>query len=263
MLKRLCYKLFKKRASYSGNRVEIVARDGSRKPLRSYPGLRLLCEGEGNLVEIAEGISFDDTEIKLFGRGNHLVIEPTRYFIHKLKIDTWGSERVQIRIGSDFQCSGANIYITTNDASLSIGRDCMFSWDVYLWMGYSHALIDCQKARAIEQEAKSVSIGDHVWLGHGVTLSKNVTIASNCVVGTRAVVAQSFVEEGCVIAGNPARVIRRDTSWLRPMSEWVNAIIDGDVTEQRLGFWRNLVRDKHQMEVEAFIQSLAKLKDGQ
>lgn len=52
-----------------------------------------------------------------------------------------------------------------------------------------------------------------VWIAQRVTLIKGAQIPSNCVVGACSLVNKKFEEEGCIIAGNPAKVIKRNIRW--------------------------------------------------
>jgi maltose O-acetyltransferase len=56
--------------------------------------------------------------------------------------------------------------------------------------------------------AKPIVIEDNVWLGGGAILLPGVRIGRNAVVGAGAVVSRS-VPANTVVAGNPARVIRK------------------------------------------------------
>lgn len=53
-----------------------------------------------------------------------------------------------------------------------------------------------------------VRIGDNVWLGSRVMVLKGVTIGHNSVVAAMSVVTKS-VPDNCVVAGNPANIIRK------------------------------------------------------
>ena len=56
--------------------------------------------------------------------------------------------------------------------------------------------------------AKPIKIGHNVWLGGGVIITSGVTLGNNVVVGAGSVVTKSF-PDNVVIAGNPARVIKK------------------------------------------------------
>lgn len=50
-------------------------------------------------------------------------------------------------------------------------------------------------------------IGDNVTIGSNVVIIGNVTIGNNCVIGAGSVVVKD-VESNCIVAGNPARVVK-------------------------------------------------------
>jgi acetyltransferase-like isoleucine patch superfamily enzyme len=57
-----------------------------------------------------------------------------------------------------------------------------------------------------------VRIGDGVWVGSGATILAGVTVGDGAVIAAASVVTKD-VPPGVLVAGNPARVIRRDVTW--------------------------------------------------
>jgi hypothetical protein len=57
---------------------------------------------------------------------------------------------------------------------------------------------------------ESIMIGKSCWIGMNSVILPGVTLGDHTVVGAGAVVTKSFPEGHCVIAGNPARVIREN-----------------------------------------------------
>ena len=55
---------------------------------------------------------------------------------------------------------------------------------------------------------KPVRICRKAWIGAGATILPGVTVGENAVVGAASVVTHN-VESGTIVAGNPARVIKR------------------------------------------------------
>ncbi|MBQ9861552.1 MAG: acyltransferase [Clostridia bacterium] len=55
--------------------------------------------------------------------------------------------------------------------------------------------------------AEPVVIGDHCWIGMNAVILPGVVLGDHTTVGAGAVVTHSF-EGNCVVAGNPARVIK-------------------------------------------------------
>jgi maltose O-acetyltransferase len=58
------------------------------------------------------------------------------------------------------------------------------------------------------EDVREVRIGNNVWIGSGAVILKGVTIGDRAVVGARAVIT-SDVPSDVVMAGNPARIIKR------------------------------------------------------
>ena len=61
--------------------------------------------------------------------------------------------------------------------------------------------------------AKEIRIGKNCFLGCNSIILKGTVLGDNCVVGAGAVVSGKF-EDGCVIAGNPAKKIKISTNKL-------------------------------------------------
>ena len=62
------------------------------------------------------------------------------------------------------------------------------------------------------QSVKNIKIGKHVWIGTNAVILKGVTIGDGAVIGAGAVVTHD-VPPHCVVAGNPAKVIKENVEW--------------------------------------------------
>ena len=58
-------------------------------------------------------------------------------------------------------------------------------------------------------EAKPVTIGDSCWIGMNSVILPGVSLGEHTVVGAGAVVTKSFSDGYCVVAGNPAKIIKK------------------------------------------------------
>lgn len=57
--------------------------------------------------------------------------------------------------------------------------------------------------------AEDVTIGNECWIGMNAVVLPGVILGPRTIVGAGAVVTKSFPEGNCIIAGNPARMIKR------------------------------------------------------
>lgn len=57
-------------------------------------------------------------------------------------------------------------------------------------------------------EGRAISIGEKCWIGMNAVVLPGVELGPRTTVGAGSVVTKSFPEGHCVIAGNPARIVR-------------------------------------------------------
>ncbi len=112
-----------------------------------------------------------------------------------------------IEIGDNVGISGATIYARSR---ISIGDHTNIGGNVKILDNDFHP-VEVQ-ARLIDDKDKigtaPVKIGKNCFIGCNVLILKGSEIGDNCVVGAGAVVSGKF-EADCMIAGNPARIIKR------------------------------------------------------
>ena len=61
------------------------------------------------------------------------------------------------------------------------------------------------------EDYKDVYIGDYCWIGANAVILPGVTLGPHTIVGAGAIVTKSFPDGYCVIAGNPAKLIKKIT----------------------------------------------------
>jgi acetyltransferase-like isoleucine patch superfamily enzyme/coenzyme F420-reducing hydrogenase beta subunit len=91
--------------------------------------------------------------------------------------------------------------------SISIGKGCAIARDVLIRDFDAHQMLN-----AGYEMAKDVCIGQHVWIGTRAMVLKGVTIGDGAVVAAGAVVTKD-VPAKCLVAGVPAKVIRKNIEW--------------------------------------------------
>ena len=98
-------------------------------------------------------------------------------------------------------CPGVRI---NSGCEITIGDNCMFAHGVFITDADWHGVYN----RVSLGIRKPVRIADNVWVGDRATICKGVSIGENSIVGAGSVVAGD-VPANCIVAGNPAKIIRR------------------------------------------------------
>lgn len=120
----------------------------------------------------------------------------------------------EVVIGNNVGISGATIYarkkITIED-NTCIGGNCKILDNDFHPIAVeerNRLLMDPNGGASDLVPAREIRIGKNCFIGCNTIILKGTVLGDGCVVGAGAVVAGKF-EENCVIAGNPARVIRK------------------------------------------------------
>ena len=80
---------------------------------------------------------------------------------------------------------------------------------------------ECLKPDDVDPVTRGdVIISNDVWIGHGASILSGVQIGDGAVIGARAVITKD-VEPYSIVAGNPARLIRKrfDDETIRKLQE--------------------------------------------
>jgi acetyltransferase-like isoleucine patch superfamily enzyme len=118
---------------------------------------------------------------------------------------------------------GAGSTLTAHE-SITIGDDVWFGQNIFI-SDASHGYQDPETPIGLQLGAhQPVEIGDGSWIGHGAIILPGARIGRHVVVGAGSVV-RGVVPDRCVVAGVPARVVRR----LEPDVGWVATSDPADV----------------------------------
>ncbi len=124
----------------------------------------------------------------------------------------------KIYIEPNFRCDYAfNIFVGDNFYAnydcimldicrITIGANCLIGPRVCIYTA-THPVAVGERISRLEY-AKPVTIGDNVWIGGNAVINPGVTIGDNAVVASGSVVIRD-VESNVVVAGNPAKVVKR------------------------------------------------------
>ncbi|MDP4147181.1 MAG: sugar O-acetyltransferase [Bacillota bacterium] len=131
----------------------------------------------------------------LFGKtGEKLYIEPPFTCDYGVNIE-WGENSY-----ANFDC------LILDSAQVKIGKNVLIAPNVRIYTA-THPIDPKLRLEGAEY-AKSVTIGDNVWIGGGSIINPGVTIGDNSVIGSGSVVTKD-IPANVVAAGNPCRVIKQ------------------------------------------------------
>lgn len=191
-------------------------------------------DAAGNEIRYA-GPAVEGVRIKIRGSRNRLVVS-RRARLGTLRIDfdnddglvRIGASRgvpafsAAIRVGQDSEVIvGANVSTTSivamsavEGAAIHLGDDVMIASDNELRADDGHPIFDVRTGRRVNV-SRSIVVGDHVWLARRAVCLGGAFVGSGSVVGYGAIVTGQF-PNNVVLAGVPAKVVRRDIAWERP-----------------------------------------------
>lgn len=200
-------------------------------------GIEYLVE---KIEELCDITSFSKTTINILGSNNTLKIHiPTT--LHKFTLNC-SSDNVNIEIGKECTLRDSNVTIwggggickntvvklgdkcsiwkkfelfVSGSSSFIMENDCMISHNVTIWCGDGHQIVNKDNNEIINLQKEPLVIGTHSWISNNVLITKNAKIPPNTIVGMGSVVSKKFIEENTCIAGNPARIVKRNITWSR------------------------------------------------
>ncbi len=193
----------------AGNIIKIkIAKKEDIIEFLSKKGLSLYIFGNNNSVNIGKILCPTNHSIGLTGLTINIgnppedTIEPgiNRY-----------ASNCEINIGDNVIICGARLFLQDDESSISIGNDCMISWGIDIWCTDVHTITDLDGNPL--NFGKSIQIGDHVWIGKDVKIGKNTKVSNDSIIGWASVVTKKFDDTNVIIAGNPAKIVKRNINW--------------------------------------------------
>lgn len=168
----------------------------------------------GNEIKFDQSID-DNIIITFRGKNNKLYLDKN-IGVRSLRI-RFGNNGT-CRIGKGTEIMGAYIYVS--ESEVEIGENCLFSTDVILRTHDSHHIF-CKKTNKRINYAKSIVLGNQIWIGNRVTILGGTKIGDGSIVGCNSVLTSEY-EDHKIIAGVPGKVIRNDVYWSKDSTDFYN-----------------------------------------
>ncbi len=198
------------------NIVEIIAPDGTTRRPKYIPRIKIKMTGDNNHIKLYEPLGRPYIDIDISDNVN-ITLYPSTHYRHITVLKENKSHTTSVNnltIGRDFSCNDMSLDFCHGDGDVTIGDDCMFSWNIIMRTGDYHTIIDTQTNEMTNPNG-NITIGNHVWVGSDVMILKNTNIPDNTIIGTRALVNKNFTEPNTIIAGTPAKIIKQNKTWVR------------------------------------------------
>ncbi|CEL25322.1 hypothetical protein MB9_1687 [Methanobacterium formicicum] len=195
------------------NKIIIFDENQNEEIVSKIKGLTVTFRGKNNVVKIEKGSIFYSSHIILQNNCQVNIKKTNRYGIRSLSADL--ADNCSIKIGKDF--SSVSIRFSQSqekNLNVIIGDYCMCADGVIIRPTDGHAIYDIETNELLNK-GEDVFIGDHVWLGLNCLILKGSYLSNNTVIGAHSLVNKKFKEENVVVAGSPAKIIKRNVNWDR------------------------------------------------
>lgn len=219
------------------NNIYIVIKGKEKKLKRRIKGLTVKFYGNNNIVKLHLPIRFYKSVIRFDGDNSKFEMHSTNTIVNETGFSLEDGGQIFIDRNSQFNRPNVRLIVnnhTKNESTkIHLGKNAQISIDVLMRTSDGHSLFNFGEKYPYNKP-ENIIIGDNVWLGSRVVLLKGTNLPNNSVVGACSVVNKNFREENVVIAGNPAKIIKHNTSWnILPYGKYIESIENSTIKTTR------------------------------
>lgn len=177
--------------------------------------------GNNNSVIIGS-ISIEEEgclKIVIRGNNNKIFISSKVFIKRKLNIamrpagPNVSLNKCTLQIGAENWFNGnVDLDVGESNTKISIGAYCLFANNISMSTSDNHSIFDVNTGRILNI-AGDIEISNHVWICRDVLILNNSFIPKNSVIGAKSLVNKRMYEENVLIAGVPAKIIKRGINW--------------------------------------------------
>lgn len=197
------------------NRV-IIKKNGKERRCFFMPrGLKVLFEGDNNILYIEKPLKFKNVFIDFENENGFMSVGCSNYPIRDAKF--YIEENSRIIIGQNCQLKSRNLTMTANGsyeepAVIKLGNGVFVGPNAIIRTSDGHTMIDSETGEPLNP-TENVEIEDNVWITSNCIILKGSHISKGSIVGAGSIVNKKFEEENILIAGVPAKIIKRSVTW--------------------------------------------------
>ncbi len=199
------------------NNIYVVFKGKEKKLKRRIKGLNIKFSGDNNTVKLHLPLKFKDTRVYLSDNSTFEILSTTAPII-EWTFSLGYNCHIFINSGCKLNKPNGRVIINNNRKeipnNLHIGKNAQVSRDVLIRTSDGHSLFNLGETLPYNTP-RDITIGDNVWIGSRVVLLKGSILQDNTVVGACSVVNKKFDEKNIIIAGHPAKIVKRNIEWRR------------------------------------------------
>lgn len=171
--------------------------------------VKIMIKGQNSTLIIEDGAELIDCSIYANGNNNYIFIGKNCRLkgTYIMCCDEGNSIIINESTTTNGEFWGNVFFHTIEQSKIEIGTDCMLSGNIVIRTTDGHAIINSKGKRI--NPPKNIKIDNHVWVGMNSMILKGTHIAKGCIVGANSVVSHLFSNPYTIIAGNPAKKIRK------------------------------------------------------
>lgn len=167
-------------------------------------------KGNNNLIDIRENAVLNNMLIKMTGSDHRLIIGENAYLLGSRLC--FEDNSCLISIGAETVVyNNAHMGASEEGTGITIGARSCISAQADIRTTDSHSVIDIRSQKRVNPPG-NVVIGKHVFIGERATVLKGVTVGDGSMIGIAALVTKD-IPSYCVVAGFPAKIIRKNATW--------------------------------------------------
>jgi acetyltransferase-like isoleucine patch superfamily enzyme len=206
---------------FRNKRKSFARGEGNTLIIADYKNVIVKIKGSGNYVEVKNLKKFCSgvLKIKIAGENCKVVVDEGVYVSSSVAITVGQAHSgqnyvkgVNVSIGKNTSFELAEIMAFNSGTNVSIGDNCMFAQNVLIYNTDGHPVFDASTKQIINRVG-DLSVGSGSWLCRNAVVLKNVKLAQNTIVALGAIVSKSVEEPNTVVAGNPAKIVKRNVNW--------------------------------------------------
>jgi acetyltransferase-like isoleucine patch superfamily enzyme len=177
------------------------------EPIMAEQSATIIFDGNGNRVSLGENTILQGTRLRLVSDCSF----ESGINVRLASIEVFAFLRGHVRIGTQTGFTWHTQFDLHEPGEIVIGEGCLFASGTALTVSDMHSIIDIETGLRINP-AKSISIGDRVWLSGGVRVMKGADVGSGSIVGYGSTIT-GRIPENSLAVGTPAKVVRTGVTW--------------------------------------------------